>query len=177
MRMHIIYTLFAVVILTLASCSNEPTDSFENFEPLYSQAAKDKAMELLEAASVITSGTENGISYRDYSKAVDKYSSTLDMFLNFAPYEFNSGIKQSLIDAKASWVLTRTMWAEKIDRSAEDYHTCKKFYDEETAPELWLAALAIKDNGYPYFTSIETTLGVGGMYFKRAKQTLLNILS
>ncbi|MDC3282759.1 hypothetical protein OAU80_01665 [Opitutales bacterium] len=165
--MHIIYTLFALSFFTLASCSREPT---------YSQAAKDKAMELLEAASTITSGTENGISYRDYNQAVDKFNSTLDMFLNFAPDDFNSGIKQFLIDAKASWVLTRKMWAEKIDRGAEDYYTSNMSYDKDTSPELWLAALAKDERGYPYFNSIGTTLGVGGVYFELAKPTLLNIL-
>jgi len=165
--MHIIYTLFALSFFTLASCSSEPT---------YSQAAKDKAMELIEAASVITSGTESGINFRDYAQAVDKYNSTLDMFLNFAPDDFNSGIKQSLIDAKASWVLTRKMWAEKIDRGAEDYYTSNMSYDEDTSPKLWLAAIAKDERGYPYFTSIGTTLGVGGIYFELAKPALLKIL-
>lgn len=165
--MHYIYTLFVVSIFTLASCSSEPT---------YSQAAKDKAMELLEAASTITSGTENGISYRDYAQAVDKYNSTLDMFLNFAPDDFNSGIKQSLIDAKESWVLTRKIWAEKIDRGAKDYYESNMWCNEDTSPKLWFDALDKTERGYPYFTSINTTLGVGGVYFELAKPTLLNIL-
>jgi hypothetical protein len=88
--MNIIYTLIAVSFFALASCSSEPT---------YSQAAKDKAMELIEAASVITSGTESGISFMNYAKAVDKYNSTLDMFLNFAPNDLDSDVEEALIDA------------------------------------------------------------------------------
>jgi hypothetical protein len=176
--MNIIYTLIAVSFFALASCSSEPT---------YSQAAKDKAMELIEAASVITSGTESGISFMNYAKAVDKYNSTLDMFLNFAPNDLDSDVEEALIDAKESWIWTRRIWARKIDLGRDDYdiilHSDSFQFEWGYAPELWKMSL-IKCTeskvdwhiGQPYFASVGSTLGVGGAYFEIAKPFLLKIL-
>ena len=164
-----------LLLLCLFGCSEQNGNEEEK---VYSQITKDKTLALIESASVITSGTETGMNFMTYSKAVDKYSSDLDMLTNFLPEDFNPNVKETLVSAKRSWVLTRTMWAKKIDRGAEDYYTVGNWaYNEPPgAPELWLAALVKDDEGYPYYSSIGTTLGVGGVYFEIAKPSLLKIL-
>jgi hypothetical protein len=163
------YTITVLFLVNFAGCSSEPA------EPKFSQALKEKAMKLIDSASVLTSGSENGINFNDYGDAVNKFNSDLDLLLTFWPDGYKPLVVDSLQNAKESWLKTREMWSNKISRNAESYDQDSRI-SYQNAPELWKAALVVKDGGYPYYSSIGSTLGVGGLYFQIAKPTLLEVV-
>ena len=169
--LYLHYTITVLFLINFVGCSSEPE------EPKFSQALKEKAMKLIDSASVLTSGSENGINFIAYRDAVNKFNSDLDLLLTFWPDNYRPSVVELLQNAKESWLKTRDMWSKKISKNAETYDQYNE--DCENAPELWIAALVYpkerKQFG-PYYISIGQTLGVGGMYFSFAKPALLKVI-
>lgn len=190
------YWFFLFFILISCSNNNENLEKVKEHEtkkvePEYSEVLKNKAMELVEAAGSINSGVENGINNKDFSDAIGKYNTTLSILTDILPDDFSPVVIKDLNYAKDSWSYTLKMWTgfiqfqksigSEIGYDSVDHNSFSYF----NAPPLWKDALILvkegedyskKYHGFAKYSSIQSTMGVGGYYFERAKPYLLDII-